>query len=640
MCGLAGIWRHDGGEAERAAIDSMLATIPHRGPDGMGVWREGRVALGHRRLSIIDLTNAAAQPMLTEDESGVLIYNGEVYNYGAIRRELEREGAQFRSTGDAEVVLKALKHWGPEKSVERFNGMFAFAFLDRREGALWLGRDRIGIKPLLVADTGTEFIFGSEAKALLAHPRMARRLDRHAMAQWFMRGGRTPRGTFFAGIDQLGPGSLWKITGKGIDKRRYFHALDQIDVDRLVAAANGDPSRFVGEFRTLLKRSVKLHLASDAPLAAMCSGGVDSSLIAAYARDDLPEMPAYVADIPWRGGEGGRGERTGRHLGIPVRRIRVDQACFLRLWPHAVWHNDGPSAHASDAALLAVAQACRADGIKVLLTGEGSDELFGGYRWQAATFNRWSPRTWRQRLLGRRRRERPSGLAPFEASPKFGGRFTLSLDADQALLPKRLFDLLAPVKPAEDRAFLAHCLDNLYDHLARILLRHDRMGMAASIEMRVPFLENEIFDFAFHLPRQAKFQRNASKWVVKQAAADVLPADIVFGRKRGFPVPAFFWAGTAQLIQDGALAEAMQWSSATTKDILAVLDTDGDLRFQLVGIDLWLRMAFGGETPAVLGEKLAAVATPAKSRRRRRAKRQSPRWWRRWAERAKRAARL
>jgi asparagine synthase (glutamine-hydrolysing) len=143
--------------------------------------------------------------MLTEDGSGVLIYNGEVYNYREIRRELEQEGAQFRSTGDAEVVLKALSHWGPQESVERFNGMFAFAFLDRREGALWLARDRIGIKPLLVADTGTEFIFGSETKALLAHPGMTRRLDRYAMAQWLLRSGRTPGETCSPGSISLSP---------------------------------------------------------------------------------------------------------------------------------------------------------------------------------------------------------------------------------------------------------------------------------------------------------------------------------------------------------------------------------------------------------------------------------------------------
>jgi len=610
MCGLVGIWRHDGSEAERSAIDPMLATIPHRGPDGIGVWQGGRVAFGHRRLSILDLTEAAAQPMLTEDGLGVLIYNGEVYNYEAIRRELEQDGARFLSTGDTEVVLQALSRWGPRRSVERFDGMFAFAFLDRRDGALWLGRDRVGIKPLLVADTGAELIFGSEAKALLAHPRMTRRLDRYAMTQWLVRAGRTPRGTLFAGIDQLEPGSLWKITDKGIEKQRYFHVLDNVDVDRLVSSTEGDPARFVGEFRDLLTGSVKLHLASDAPVAAICSGGVDSSLIAAYASEQRPNLQTYVADIQWPGGEGDQGERVARHLGIPVRRILVDQACFLRLWPFAIWHSDAPPTHPSDSALLAVVQACRADGIKVILTGEGSDELFGGYPWQSATYDAWRANAWRRFFLGKGSRKM-SSAAPFgdwPADRTLGKRLTLSLDAEQSLLPKRLFNFLAPVKSSADRAFLAHCLSSLYDHLAWILFRHDRIGMAASIEMRVPFLENAMFDFAFHLPRRAKLQGKIGKWVVKRAAAATLPPDVVYAKKKGFPVPAFYWAGTQKLLQGGALAEALQWSTQTTNDMLSIVAKDRILQFHLVGIELWLRAAFGGETPEALGEKLAAVA--------------------------------
>lgn len=627
MCGFVGIWRHDGGEADRSAIDSMLATIPHRGPDGMGVWREGRVALGHRRLSIIDLTEAAAQPMSTEDRSGVLVYNGEVYNYRELRSELEQEGVRFRSTGDTEVVLQALDHWGPQESVARFNGMFAFAYLDQRDGALWLARDRFGIKPLVVADTGTEFIFASETKALVAHPRMPRRLDRYAVAQWFLCRGQAPQGALFEGVEQLEPGSLWKVTEKGIEKHRYFHVLSDIDVDRLVAASHEDPARFVAGFQSRLSKSVEFHLASDAPVAAMCSGGVDSSLIAAYAKDALPDLPAYVADIPWSGGEGDQAERVGRHIGIPVRRVLVDQACFLRLWPHAVWHSDAPSLHPSDAALLAVAQACRADGIKVLLTGEGSDELFGGYEWQRNTYDRWRSKSWRRFLFGKSK-DGVSSLAPFasaSADRSLQARLTVSMDADDLLLPKRLFARLAPVRSTADRAVLAHCLSNLYGHLGWILFRHDRIGMAASIEMRVPFLENEMFDFAFHLPRRAKLHRKIGKWVVKQAASERLPAGVVYARKKGFPVPDAFWAGTQRLIAGGRLAEVMRWSSDTAEDIFDILAKDRRLQFHLVGLELWLRMAFGGETPEALGEKLAAIAENATPK----LARLPPRRWRR-----------
>ena len=337
----------------------MLATIVHRGPDGMGIWQEGRVAFGHRRLSILDLTEAADQPMLTNDGTGALTYNGEVYNYRELRRELEREGVRFRSSGDTEVVLQALHHWGPERALLKFDGMFAFAYSNRREGALWLARDRVGIKPLLAADIGAELIFASEAKALLAHPRMQRRLNRYAMAKWILWRGLWSHETLFDGIESLEPGSYWKITEKGIEKRTYFHVLTAVDVERLVAASTENPTTFVSEFRDHLKRSVKLHLASDVPLATTCSGGVDSSLVAAYAKAELPDIGGYVADVSWKRGEGNQAERVGQHLGIPVRRVTVDRGRFLELWPFALWHADTPSIHSTNPALLAVAKVCR-----------------------------------------------------------------------------------------------------------------------------------------------------------------------------------------------------------------------------------------------------------------------------------------
>jgi asparagine synthase (glutamine-hydrolysing) len=593
----------------------MLGSIVHRGPDGMGVWQEGHVAFGHVRLSIIDLSEASNQPMLTTDGTGVLIYNGEVYNYREIRQELEREGILFRSSGDAEVVLQALHQWGPERSVTRFDGMFSFAYLDRREGALWLARDRIGVKPLVVADTGAELLFGSEVKALLAHPRMERGADLRAIARWVLSRGRGPQRMLFAGVKGLEPGSFWKITKNGIEKNQYFHALTAVNVDRLVAASAANPRSFVGGFRDVLRRSVRLHLASDVPLATMCSGGVDSSLIAAYAKEQSPQIHAYVADVAWVGGESAQAERVGRHLGIPVHRVPVDQKCFLALWPYTVWHSDGPPVHPSDPALLAVTQTCRAERIKVLLTGEGADELFGGYEWLQATYNDWYRlSSWRRYLSrDRRLRRHRSDAAPFfgmlaPTDPRLRDRLIVALDADGELLPARLLALLAPVESDADRAFLAHCLYSLYHHLSWILHRHDCIGMAASMEMRVPFLENEVFDFAFHLPRRAKLHRGTGKWIVKQTAAQILPGEIVYAKKKGFPMPEAFSCGTQHLLVGGSFAELMEWSANTTQEIVTMLGKDPLLRFQVVGLELWARIFFGGEAPAALGEKLTDLA--------------------------------
>ena len=613
MCGIVGIWRHDGGEPDRSAIGLMLAPIVHRGPDGEGVWQDGRVAFGHRRLSIIDLTEASSQPMRTPDGSGVLVYNGEIYNHRELRRDLEREGVQFRSSGDTEVLLQALHHWGPDRSVARLNGMFAFAYLDTRDGALWLARDKLGIKPLVLADTGVELIFASEAKALLAHPRMARHADRYLLAKWLLSAGRGLRRMLFAGVDELEPGSLWKVTPSGIEKRRYFEPITAVDVDRLAAASSEDPAQFVGGFRDRLQRSVALHLLSDVPLAAMCSGGVDSSLIAAYAKNHLPEVEGYVADVQWPSGEGDQAERVGRHLGIPIRRIVVDQARFLRLWPYTVWHSDVPPTHPSDTALLAVVQACRADGVKVLLTGEGSDELFGGYPWLRRTYDNWRHlRSWKQYFFPDHRLKKLLRATPFSLGNAANfNRLTVALDSDRTLLPRRLMERLAPIESKADRAFLAQCLFSLHDHLSWILHRHDRIGMAASMEMRVPFLENDLIDFAFHLPRRAKLHRNTGKWLVKQAAAEVLPADVVFARKKGFPLPTAYAFGTERLLDGGMLAAFMQWPAATIGEIMVLLRGDGALLFQVVSLELWFRLYFGGATPEALGERLTSLAEDA-----------------------------
>jgi asparagine synthase (glutamine-hydrolysing) len=503
------------------------------------------------------------------------------------------------------VVLQALHHWGPAASIPLFDGMFAFAYVDLREPALWLARDRLGIKPLAVADTGAELLFASESKALIVHPRVPRKVDEVALVRGLAKGLLSFPRSLFTGIEELEPGSWWKVNDCGIERRQYFHVLTALNVERLVAAQEIDPRVFVDRFSETMRRSVRQHLVSDVPLAAMCSGGVDSSLIAALAKTDNNAIVGYVADAPVGRGEAAQAERVGRHLGVQVRRVPVDRERFLRLWPHSVWHSDKPSTHLSDAALLAVAQTCRADGIKVLLTGEGSDELFGGYAEQRRTHSRWrmaglmrlSP------IASHRRR-----ALTWQRSRHFSRR-SVAHYADEELLNRRLFDLLSPVGSIPDRAFLAHCFTDLYQHLACLLHRHDRLGMAASIEMRVPFLQNDLFDLAFHLPRRVKLRRSTSKWVVKQAALASLPSDVVFARKKGFPMPDDYSLGSERLLVGGLLAELLGWSSTATTLIVSDLAQKGNFsRFLAVGFEIWLRLFFGNESPDELGERLVAFA--------------------------------
>lgn len=613
MCGFVGILRDDGGQVEPSLVARMLEPLQHRGPDGRGIWSENGVALGHLRLSILDLSERARQPIATSDGAGVLVYNGEVYNYVELRDELEREGISFASTGDSEVVLQALARWGPERAIPRFNGMFAFAYYDTRSRELWLGRDRLGIKPLYVAECGHELLFGSEPQALLAHPAVSPRPDRLAIASFVLRGRPDARLTMFEGITAIEPGSWWRVDGRGIERRRWFHVLDALDVDRLLS---DDHRTAVSRFERALDESVRLHLASDVPLATICSGGVDSSLITAIASRHHPDLRSYVADLPFVRGEGDKAQRVADSLKVPLRRVCVDQELFLRSWPEAVAYDGHPCFHRSNVALLALVRVCRADGVKVLLNGEGADELFGGYLWQEAAFRTYD---WRSRLARalifppkrRRRARRRLQAMRFKALPGVEGlsdRAIATVDGEGEIRRRALLEKLAPIRSRADRAFLMRCLDDLYYSVDTLLRRHDRMAMAASIEMRVPFIENRLIDLGIHLPRRAKFYRGHSKWVVKQAAQKLLPADIVHATKRAFPMPSGFDAGCEALLHGGAAGELLHWTEATRHAMVQIAQRDDKLRFLLVGLELWARHALGGEPPAALAEELLVAA--------------------------------
>ncbi|MFV1958878.1 MAG: asparagine synthase (glutamine-hydrolyzing), partial [Planctomycetota bacterium] len=615
MCGIAGIWgKREDEPAAGAALEPMLDRILHRGPDDRGRWDGPGTALGHVRLSILDPTARAHQPMVTPDGRGVLVYNGETYNFRALRRELEAEGVAFTSAGDTEVVLHALVHWGPRRAISRLNGMFAFAFLEVEEDVLWLARDRLGIKPLYVARPGSQLLFASEVKALLAHPAVERRPSWRHWATYLLRGWVEGRATAFEGVESLEPGSWWRVERDGsMQVHRHFHVLENLDVDRLIRTEREDPAAAVDRFERALQESVEAHLQSDVPLGTICSGGVDSSLITAYARDTYPDLVAYVADVSDGRdgeGEGAQARRVGRHLGVPMRTVPVDRTCFLRRWPQAVYHEDAPNFHPSDAALLELTDRCRRDGVEVLLTGEGSDELFGGYGWYAKTERMWRRRRgflWRLRHRRRLRGDAVKlALGPLYTDfarhdPMVRLRLMALLDTNAEVRPQRLMERLAAVVPVEDRALLVHGLDDLERYLTPILMRHDRCGMAAALEMRVPFLENHLIDLGLHAPRRWKLHRGRGKWIVKEAAMRRLPKDVVHAPKKGFPVPRAFARGAEGLLRGGALAELQGWSPRTLDAYLALTPADPGLSFRLASLELWARIFFRSEDPEELG---------------------------------------
>lgn len=613
MCGLVGILRRDGRPAETDLIDQMLAPMLHRGPDDRGHWADRELALGHLRLSILDLSDRAHQPIEAAGGEGVLVYNGEVYNQRALRTELEGEGLVFTSSGDTEVVLQALRHWGPRRAIPRFNGMFAFAYFDRRSRELWLARDRLGIKPLYYAELGSALLFASDPQALLAHPDLPPRPDRLALASFVLRGMPDPRWTFFEGIEAIESGTWWRMTASTVEKHRYYSVDDALDVERLIAPEPPDKTERLEE---ILDESVRLHLSSDVPLATICSGGVDSSLITALASRRVQDLHAYVVDTDDGRGEGEAAQRVADHLGIGLTRVRMDRETHLRLWPEAIGFSGFPCHQRNDVSILSVALRCRSDGVKVLLNGEGSDELFGGYRWHARAYKEqlWHARLARRLDLSARRRRREirrNRLREVLGFPGIDGldarRIAVS-NGDAELRKRQLHAKLEPLRSAADRAFLTTSLDDLYLSLDPLLRRHDSMSMAASLEMRVPYLENALIDFAIHLPRRSKFRHGQAKWILKQVAGKWLPADIVHARKRAFPIPGAFDAGCEALLQGGVAGELLHWTQRTQQALISLAQVDERLRLSLVGLELWGRLHLRGEKAADLANQLLRLA--------------------------------
>ncbi len=612
-------------DPERVLRD-MLERIQHRGPDDDGTWTDGRVGLGHVRLSIIDPSPRGHQPFVTGDGRGVLSYNGEVYNFKALRRQLEDEGVVFRSDTDTEVVLNALHRWGPEAAVPRFDGMFALAYYDGRDGVLWLARDRLGIKPLYVAEVDHTIVFASEATALFAHPRVVRRADEHALLNLLLYERFEGTMTAFRGVQAVQPGTLCRVpASRRLTTITYFDVLRDVEPARIAAGGDARFDDQVDRFEELLRSSVHQHMVSDVPLATMCSGGFDSSLVTAFASEVEPDVVAFVADVEgMRGEEARRATLACQALDVELRVVDVDAEAYFRALPRAIQFNEQPLYFAQGAAGMIVAEAIRRDGFKVVLTGDGADELFGGYDYHAAAHRMWRRRRllaeWLPdnpvtRRLGRRyRRFRRPDLAALAADPlqrtlSRRGRVnpisTLLIDgARRHLREARLFEKLQAAGRVEDRAFLTSSFEDIYIHLGEYLRTTDRMSMSWSIENRVPFLENDLIDFALHLPVSAKYSGGFSKRIVRRLAEKRLPRELIGLPKIGFGMNANLWRGLMPFLHGGRVAELLKWRAADEPDILALLSRQGFYQFRLLGMELWLRLTFDGESPELLSEQL------------------------------------
>lgn len=624
MCGICGIHSFGSlGEEDRLLAGRMMRSLEHRGPDGDGLWLTGHAALGHRRLAIIDLAGGS-QPLFNEARDVGVICNGEVYNYRELRRELQAAGHSFRTSSDTEVIVHGYEEWGDEV-VERLRGMFAIALWDEPRRRLLLARDRFGVKPLYYAEArGGRLLFASEIKALFADPSVPRALNGARLAEYLAFRSVAGEETLFEGVRELAPGTLMVLEGGRRTSRRYWSPRPP------GAASRGeqDAAGLTERGRELFGDAVRSRLVSDVELGTITSGGLDSSLVSAVAAEALagPVDTFCVGFADAAYDERPFARQVADRIGSRHHEIEVSPEDIERELDRLTWAHDEPLTHPNSVPMhLIFRDAKERAGVTVLLSGEGADELFGGYGRYAA-------------VARRDRLRRLPGLAAFAAAaPAVGKLATLKkvmredyLVASNNFTDGALVRALAGASRAGDylgdrRAFWPEGGAGaegmfVYDqqtYLPPLLQRQDRMSMAAGLEAREPFLDHHLAEWANSLGAGVKLAGGVRKALLKAVAARWLPADIIHRRKVGFEMPLGEWlrAGGALAHRVGALREPGSFvAGVTERATVARLIDEHDARradhadtlWTLVALDTWARVFLGTE---VRGERLPGAAT-------------------------------
>jgi asparagine synthase (glutamine-hydrolysing) len=594
MCGIAGVWQigADGnGSGQLAAVVSrMTSAIAHRGPDGDGQWCDeaARICLGHRRLAVIDLAETGRQPMVSASGRYVIVFNGEIYNFRGLRRDLGSLGHGFRGTGDTEVALAAIEQWGVNAAVERFVGMFAFALWDREQRAIWLARDRLGKKPLYYSVSTSGFAFASELKALLLWPEFDRSIDRRSVARYLRYGCVPGPESIFSAARKLLPGSIALVSpdaaaGVLVNERQYWSPRDIYLSGRRSRRRLTLPDAAT-ELEGLLSDAVRIRLESDVPLGGFLSGGFDSTVIVGLMQREAGRaVKTFTVGFgESEFDESGHARLVARHFGTDHTEIRIDASDVIRLVPDMPEIFDEPFADASQIPAALVARVARQH-VTVALTGDGGDEVFGGYRRYQRFAQLW-------RIHGSvPGRLRPAAAAAIEAfarsrlralwpvierlAPGDPGSVTvpqqlvkiaalLRLDGVDAIYERQLMhwaDGIAAASAGDLRwwtdarsgAVAGATMDECFDRLMELDLGHylpddilvkiDRTSMHVGLEARAPLLDHRVVEFAASLPVDLRVIRGSGKRVLKEVAYRLAPRELLERPKRGFSVPLARW---------------------------------------------------------------------------------------------------
>jgi len=563
MCGICGFYNIDNRHDSPSVLSAMTECLAHRGPDGTGTWLspEMDVGLGHTRLAIIDL-EGGRQPIESLDGRFVIVFNGELYNFRSLRKELEELGHHFRTSSDTEVLLEAYVRWGPA-CLQRFRGMFALAIYDAQEHEVFLARDRTGIKPLYYHCGPSGFLFGSELKAILRVPGVPRRLDYQAFADFLVLGYPLAPKTMFSDLSELEPGTWLRVSRQGIEKRRFWSWLQ-------VPACLGE-SAALEQIQAALTESLREHLVSDVPIGVLLSGGIDSSLLVAFLAkvlgEDVETFTVSFAEAAYD--ESPYAEAVARSLGVRHRKIVLDpRLADLSLIDNILVQFDQPFADSSAIPTYFICKEIRKSA-KVAIGGDGGDEMFGGYR----RFSHADMAKLAGTLPGAFLKASEAvltgiaGIAPHLS--RMGKRFIRSAASrDEGRLlalscytfPDQLPEMIEPAvmktigKYVPSMSLNGHGTSNpggkeFVDSTVRYALpgdylrKVDVMSGAHGLEVRVPFLGEHVLECAAKIPAHLKYSRKKTKIILRKLAEKYLPKAIVEKPKGGFGIPLDSWLG-------------------------------------------------------------------------------------------------
>lgn len=633
MCGIVGF----SGRFTPASIEKAGYILSHRGPDDQGTFRdeEAGVALTHQRLSILDLSSYGHQPMADSENGLVVVFNGEIYNFHALRRELEAQGFAFRSRSDTEVLLKLYLAEG-EAMLSRLNGIFAFALWDGRNGSLLLARDALGVKPLYYAAMGERFAFASEIKALLELVPEARELDAASLHRYLSFLWCPGEGTPLKGVRQLAPGEAMVVRSGRIERHWAWYRLPVCRGD--VSVLDGEAA--LADTATHLRRAVQRQMISDVPVGAFLSGGLDSSAVVAFAREQNPDIHCFTIEMAGGQEEGMADDlpyarRVARHLGVPLEVVTIDAGRMAEDLECMVVQLDEPLADPAPLNVLYISRLAREHGMKVLLSGAGGDDLFTGYRRhravQAERYWAWLPRSMRrgfarasagldQRRAWSRRLAKAFDGAALEGDDRlvhyfrwareedllslYTPEFRRELGDEAAAGPMLAFLQSLPEGASPLERMLA--LEQRFFLADHNLIYTDKMSMAAGVEVRVPFLDPELVDFAARIPEKMKQRGSVGKWVLKKAMEPYLPRDVIYRPKSGFGAPLRRWMRheLRELLGDLLSADSLKrrglFEPAAVQRLIAANDAGKvDASYTLLSllcIEIWCRAFLDNET--------------------------------------------